>query len=85
MNSNPYIVAEISCNHRGVLDEALRLIEHAKWAGADAVKFQCWSPTRMCVDKSYVIPDGTWKGRKLYELLCSESFGCFQSAISLIC
>ena len=68
MNSNPYIVAEISCNHRGVLDEALRLIEHAKWAGADAVKFQCWSPTRMCVDKSYVIPDGTWKGRKLYEL-----------------
>ena len=36
------IVAEVSCSHLGKLEHALALMDHAKWAGADAVKFQLW-------------------------------------------
>jgi len=35
-----YIIAEIGVNHNGLLDLALKLIDIAKDAGADAVKFQ---------------------------------------------
>jgi sialic acid synthase SpsE len=38
--SPPYFIAEIGANHDGDLDRALRLIELAADAGADAVKFQ---------------------------------------------
>ena len=37
---NPFIIAEIGNNHNGSLDTAKKLIESAKEAGADAVKFQ---------------------------------------------
>src|SRR5574340_960349 len=35
-----YIIAEIGVNHNGLLDLALKLIDVAADAGADAVKFQ---------------------------------------------
>ena len=35
-----YLIAEIGINHNGILDNAYRLIENAKVAGFDAVKFQ---------------------------------------------
>lgn len=41
------IVAEISGNHGGSLDNARRLIRAAAEAGADAVKFQCFDPDRL--------------------------------------
>lgn len=41
------IVAEISGNHGGKLENALRLILDANEAGADAVKFQCFEPERL--------------------------------------
>lgn len=41
------IVAEISGNHGGSLDNALRLILDANEASADAVKFQCFEPERL--------------------------------------
>jgi len=46
------IVAEISGNHGGSLDNALRLILDANEAGADAVKFQCFHPDRLAVRRS---------------------------------
>jgi N-acetylneuraminate synthase len=35
-----YIIAEIGINHNGSLDLAKKLIDAARWCGADAVKFQ---------------------------------------------
>lgn len=40
-------VAEISCNHNGSFERALRLITAAKDAGADFVKFQAYSPDEL--------------------------------------
>jgi N-acetylneuraminate synthase len=44
-----FVVAEIGINHNGSLDLARRLIEGAKRAGADAVKFQKRTPEK-CVN-----------------------------------
>ena len=43
-----YIVGEIGINHNGDLEIAKQLIDVAKWAGADAVKFQKRTP-ELCV------------------------------------
>jgi len=38
----PYIIAEIGVNHEGCMKTAKRLVDEAKEAGADAVKFQTY-------------------------------------------
>ncbi len=43
----PYIIAELGVNHDGSLDRALRLIEDAAAARADAVKFQYFRADRL--------------------------------------
>ena len=39
-NNKTFIIAEIGINHNGSLPLAFKLINSAKRAGADAVKFQ---------------------------------------------
>jgi len=67
----PYVIAEMSANHNGRLDSALRLIEEAKIAGADAVKIQTYRPDTITLNSQkpdFQITDGLWAGRSLYQL-----------------
>lgn len=43
----PYVIAEVSCNHAGSEAVAMALIQVAKDAGAEAVKFQFYTPEGM--------------------------------------
>ena len=43
----PFIIAEMSGNHCQSLDRALALVDAAAEAGADAVKFQTFSASRL--------------------------------------
>jgi len=66
-----FIAAEISCNHLQKKDYALKLIEEAKAAGADGVKFQTYTPDTITadIDNEYFRIKGTlWEGKTLYEL-----------------
>lgn len=66
-----FIIAEISCNHLQKKEYALKLIEAAKAAGADAVKFQTYTPDTITIDcdREYFVIKGTiWNGIKLYDL-----------------
>ncbi|MEG3081827.1 pseudaminic acid synthase [Halomonas sp. 5021] len=67
----PYIIAELSANHNGKLDTALKIIEEAKKAGADAVKLQTYTAdtiTLNCDSEDFQIHGGLWDGKTLYEL-----------------
>lgn len=68
---DPYVIAELSANHNGKLETALRIIEEAKKSGADAVKLQTYKPdtiTLNCDSEDFKIRGGLWDGRTLYEL-----------------
>ena len=49
-NDPPYCIAEVGINHNGDLAIAKRMIEAAKAAGADAVKFQTFKAEEFCGD-----------------------------------
>lgn len=67
----PYVIAELSANHNGKLETALRIIEEANKAGADALKLQTYKPntiTLNCDSEDFKIKGGLWNGRTLYDL-----------------
>ena len=67
----PYIVAEISANHNGNIENAFKIIDMAKRCGADAVKMQTYTPDTITLNSTkedFVIKDGLWKGRTLHQL-----------------
>jgi pseudaminic acid synthase len=67
-----YIIAELSANHNGSLQNALNTIKAAKEIGADAVKIQTYTADTITLNvktKDFLIDGGTlWDGRNLYEL-----------------
>lgn len=67
----PYVIAEMSANHNGQLETALKIIDEAKKAGADAVKLQTYTAdtiTLNCDSEDFQIHGGLWDGKTLYQL-----------------
>ncbi len=63
-----YIIAEVSCNHNGSLDEAIELLHVSKKAGADAIKLQTYTADTITRDFK-TKPKGTmWETIDLYSL-----------------
>ena len=71
-NYPTYIIAELSCNHHGRLEEALRLVKAAKESGADAFKIQTYTGdtiTLNCNKKYFKLKNTSWDEKgNLWEL-----------------
>jgi pseudaminic acid synthase len=69
---NTFIIAELSCNHNQDINIALKLIEEAYKAGADAIKLQTYTADTITLDSNkeeFIIKGGTlWDGMTLYNL-----------------
>ncbi|WP_107923557.1 pseudaminic acid synthase [Lysinibacillus parviboronicapiens] len=69
----PFIIAEMSGNHNQSLERALKIVDLAAEAGADAVKLQTYTPDTMTLDihtgEFFIESDiNLWKGQSLYNL-----------------
>ena len=70
-NAPAYIIAEMSANHAGSIENAKKIIHAAKEAGADCVKIQTYTADTLTIDcdKPYFqVGAGTWDGENLYRL-----------------
>jgi len=68
---SPYVIAEMSANHNGDINNAYKIIDMAKASGADAVKLQTYHPDTITMDMNtpeFMIEGGLWDGQSLYEL-----------------
>ena len=66
-----YIIAEMSANHGGNIENALELVRRSAKAGADCVKIQTYTADTMTIDcdnEYFRIQGGLWDGYKLYDL-----------------
>lgn len=70
---SPFFIAEVSANHLGKLDNALKIVELAAKAGADAIKLQTFTADSLTLDcntSDFFINDShsLWAGQKLWDL-----------------
>jgi len=66
-----YIIAEMSANHGGKLENALEIVRESARAGADCVKIQTYTADSMtinCDTDDFIVHGGLWDGYKLYDL-----------------
>lgn len=71
MEKGVYIIAEMSANHAGKIENAFKIIEEAAKAGADCVKIQTYTADTLtidCDDEAYKIKGGLWDGYNYYKL-----------------
>ena len=69
----PLIIAEMSANHNGSLEGAMRIVRAAAECGADAIKLQTFTAATLTIDSrrpEFFIddPENLWHGRRLWEL-----------------
>ena len=75
IHKKPFIIAEISGNHKQSLKRALKLIDAAADAGADAIKLQTFTPEGMTLNikkGEFLLKDkkiaGAWRNKTLFEI-----------------
>jgi len=70
-NDEVYIIAEMSANHGGKLENALELVRQVAQTGADCLKIQTYTADSLTIDcdnELFKIKGGLWDGYKLYDL-----------------
>ncbi len=70
-NNKVFIIAELSANHNGSLDNAIETIKAAKRAGADCIKLQTYTAETITLDSDkddFLIKGTIWEGQKLFDL-----------------
>jgi N-acetylneuraminate synthase len=80
-NSKPFIIAEISANHKKSIQVVYQLLKAAADSGVDAVKFQTFLPDEITMNskkEDFLIKNffsnKTWNNRSLYSLYQEGSF-----------
>jgi len=71
-SSKTFIIAELSANHNGSIENALETIKAVKRSGADCIKLQTYTPDTLTIDSNkpdFIINSNSlWDGLNYYEL-----------------
>lgn len=66
-----YFIAEMSANHAGKLENALRIVREAANSGADCIKIQTYTADTITIDcrnEYFTLRGGLWDNYNLYDL-----------------
>ena len=71
--NQPFVIAEMSGNHNGSLERALKIVDMVAESGAQAIKLQTYTPDTMTIninENDFHIGDKSslWEGKSLYKL-----------------
>ena len=70
-NGGVYTIAEMSANHAGKIENAMKIVHAAKEAGADCLKIQTYTADTITIDCDndyFRMHGGLWDGYNLYAL-----------------